>query len=72
MFRGANAPFLSLLLKEGVNLHSYNLMILLNLILMIEKVMVMKEESIESVLHVTNFSILPISVKISGRISGRL
>ena len=35
---------------------------------MIENVMVMKEEIIESVLLVTNSSILPMSVKISGRL----
>ena len=68
MFRGVRAPSLSLLLKESVNLHSYKLMNLLNLILMIEKVMVMKERIIESDLRVTSSPMRSMSVKKSGRL----
>ena len=68
MFRGANAPFLSLLLKKDKSLVVKAIKIHENLILMIEMVMVMKERTIDSVLRVTRFPMLPMSVKISGRL----
>ena len=67
MFRGVNAPFLSLSLKK-VSIYILNKLIKFYLILMIEIVMVMKEKTIESVLHVTSSPMVSMSEKISGRL----
>ena len=68
MFRGANAPFLSLLLKKDKSLVVKAIKIHENLILMIEMVMVMKDKIMDIDLHVTSCPMLSMSVKISGRL----
>ena len=66
MFVGARASFLSLLLRNiYISIETFKIS---NLILKMEKVIVMNENTIDIVRHVTNSPMVSILEKISGRL----